>query len=41
VFWGRDVALAGGSILAVPNGPLTLTDVTTVTHQISLSVPLR
>jgi hypothetical protein len=41
VFWGRDVALAGGAILAAPSGPLTLTDVTTATHQISLSVPLR
>jgi len=41
VLWSRDVALAGGSILAAPNGPLNLTDVNTATHQISLSVPLR
>ena len=40
--WGlRDVALAGGTILAAPNGPLNLTDVSTTTHQISLSLPLR
>jgi len=41
VLWGRDVAFAGGSILAAPNGPLNLTDVSTTTHQISLSLPLR
>ena len=41
VFWGRDVALAGGTILAAPTGPLNLTDVSTTTHQISLSLPLR
>jgi len=29
------------SILAVPNGPVSMTDVSTVTHQISLSLPLR
>jgi hypothetical protein len=40
VFWGRDVAFAGGSILAAPTGPLILTDVNTTTHQISLSLPL-
>ncbi|HEY3222014.1 MAG TPA: hypothetical protein VGJ80_14885 [Gemmatimonadales bacterium] len=40
--WGtRDLALAGGTILAAPNGPLNLTDVNTTTHQISLSLPLR
>ncbi|PYO87708.1 MAG: hypothetical protein DMD58_14110 [Gemmatimonadetes bacterium] len=40
--WGlRDVALAGGTILAAPSGPLNLTDVSTTTHQISLSLPLR
>jgi len=38
---GRDVALAGGTILAAPNGPLNLTHVNTTTHQISLSLPLR
>ncbi len=41
LLWGRDVALAGGSILAAPTGPLNLTDVSTTTHQISLSLPLR
>ena len=41
VLWGRDVAFAGGSILAAPSGPLNLTDVSTTTHQISISVPLR
>jgi hypothetical protein len=41
VFWGRDVAFASGTILAAPTGPLRLMDVTTATHQISLSVPLR
>jgi len=41
VVWGRDVALAGGTILAAPTGPLNLTDVSTTTHQISLSLPLR
>jgi len=40
VIWGRDVAFAGGSILAAPSGPLNLTDVKTATHQISLSLPL-
>jgi len=40
VVWGRDVAFAGGAILAAPSGPLFLTDVNTVTHQISLSLPL-
>ena len=38
---GRDVALAGGTILAAPTGPINLTDVNTTTHQISLSLPLR
>ncbi len=37
----RDIALAGGTILAAPNGPLNLTDVNTSTHQISVSLPLR
>jgi hypothetical protein len=41
VFWGRDLALGGGTILAAPSGPLNLTDVSTTTHQISLSLPLR
>ena len=41
VLWGRDVAFAGGSILAAPTGPLSLTDVSTTTHQISLSLPLH
>lgn len=37
----RDLAIAGGAILAVPTGPLNLTDVNTSTHQISVSLPLR
>lgn len=37
----RDIALSGGMFLATPNGPLILTDVSTTTHQISLSLPLR
>jgi hypothetical protein len=37
----RDLALAGGTILAVPSGPLNLTDVNTSTHQISVALPLR
>lgn len=41
VLAGRDVALAGGTILAAPNGPLNLTDVNTSTHQLSISLPLR
>src|SRR5437867_3193951 len=36
----RDVALAGGTILAAPTGPLSSTKVNTATHQISVSVPL-
>ena len=32
---------AGSTILAAPNGPLFMTDVSTVTHQISISLPLR
>ncbi len=38
---GRDFALAAGSILVAPSGPLTLREVSTTTHQISISVPLR
>jgi hypothetical protein len=41
VAYGRDLAVAGGTILAAPIGPLNLTDVKTATHQISLSLPLR
>jgi hypothetical protein len=37
----RDLALAAGSILVAPSGPLTLQEVSTTTHQISISVPLR
>jgi hypothetical protein len=36
-----DVALASGTILAAPNGPVNFTDVNTTTHQISLSLPLH
>jgi hypothetical protein len=32
---------AGSTILAAPTGPLFMTDVSTVTHQISISLPLR
>ena len=40
--WGtRDVATASGNILVAPSGPLSLTDVTMATHQISISLPLR
>jgi hypothetical protein len=35
------VDAAGSSLLAAPSGPLFMTDVSTVTHQISLSLPLR
>lgn len=36
-----DAAAAGGSsILAAPSGPLTLTPVTVMTHQLSIAVPL-
>ena len=37
----RDLALASGTILAAPSGPLSLIDVNTATHQISLSLPLH
>ena len=37
----RDIALSGGMLVATPNGPLSLVDVNTTTHQISLSLPLR
>jgi hypothetical protein len=33
-------ALVAGSILAAPSGPLTLQEVSTITHQISIAVPL-
>jgi len=38
---GRDLALAGGSILVAPSGPISLQEVSTTTHQISISLPLR
>jgi hypothetical protein len=37
----REMAVAGGTILAAPTGQLFMTDVSTVTHQISVSLPLR
>jgi hypothetical protein len=37
----RDIALSSGMLVATPTGPLSLTDVNTTTHQISLSLPLR
>jgi hypothetical protein len=36
----RDAVLAGGIIVA-PSGPLTLDEVSVVTHQISIALPLR
>ncbi|HVH10611.1 MAG TPA: hypothetical protein VM736_12520 [Gemmatimonadales bacterium] len=33
-------ALVAGSILAAPSGPLTLQEVSTTTHQVSIAVPL-
>lgn len=36
-----EFAAPSATILAAPNGPLFMTDVHTVTHQISLSLPLR
>jgi len=43
IFFGdiRALSAAGSTILAAPTGPLFMTDVSTVTHQISLSLPLR
>jgi len=32
---------AARNILVAPNGPLTLGEVSVVTHQISLSIPIR
>jgi hypothetical protein len=41
-FWaGRDLAVASGSILVAPSGPLSLQEVSTTTHQISISLPVR
>ena len=40
-FAARDLAVAGSSILVAPSGPLSLTEVRTTTHQISVSLPLR
>lgn len=37
----RELATAGSTILAPPNGPMFMTDVSTVTHQISISLPLH
>jgi len=37
----RDLAVSSGAILAVPSGPLSLVDVNTATHQISLSLPIH
>jgi hypothetical protein len=38
---GRDVALSSGTLLATPNGPLSLVGVHITTHQFTLSVPLH
>ena len=40
-FPARDAAVGNGSILVAPSGPLSLDEVRTTTHQISLSLPLR
>ena len=37
----RALAVASGTILAAPSGPLNLVDVNTSTHQISLSLPIH
>ncbi|MGE5800653.1 MAG: hypothetical protein ACM358_00220 [Gemmatimonadota bacterium] len=37
----RALDAAGSTLLAAPSGPLFMTDVSTVTHQISISLPLR
>ena len=41
VFGARAISTAGSTILAAPSGPLFMTDVSTVTHQVSISLPLR
>jgi len=41
VFGFEQLDAAGSAILAAPNGPLSMRDVSTVTHQISISLPLR
>ena len=41
VFFAPTVDAAGPNILAAPNGPLSLTNVSVVTHQISVSLPIR
>ena len=44
VFWQDRVTLAssgGNDILLAPSGQLTLTDVSVITHQISVSIPIR
>jgi hypothetical protein len=41
VVGARDLAVSTGAILAVPSGPLSLVDVNTATHQISLSLPIH
>jgi len=41
IFVGGGVRLAGGSIIGPPAGQPFMTDVSTVTHQISVSLPLR
>jgi hypothetical protein len=37
----QDAALASTNILVAPSGPLTLDEVRVMTHQISVSLPLR
>jgi hypothetical protein len=37
----RALALSGNDFLAAPSGPLSLVNVNTTTHQISLSLPIH
>jgi len=41
VFVGDAAPTVGGGIIAAPNGPINLTNVQVMTHQFSISLPLR
>ena len=41
VFFADAATASGPNILAAPNGPLSLTNVAVMTHQISVSLPIR
>src|SRR5262249_9588817 len=41
VVFAPNADAAGPNILAAPNGPLSLTNVSVVTHQLSVSLPIR